>query len=230
MLKVIAQDGSVIYLSNDQRAYLNFDAVKASIGDGVRAARLIDELVGKKVLERGYILQCARCRLSSWYSLELLTSDFICTRCAFRQQFTLAHWKQPTEPHWYYRLVETIYQFYKNNSHVTVQMLYKLKQQSKAAFHYAPEIDLMGFPAPGEKREIDIACILDGHIIIGECKTEPLRPKHVAKFEDLLKKLRKRPDRIVFATSLPSVSPEFKARMNRLPGSEVLTSADLYDT
>src|SRR5260370_10374905 len=202
MSTAIAQDGSVIFLTNDQRAYLNFGAIKASIGDEGRAAAVVDELVGKRILERGYILHCERCNLSSWYGLDVLTSEFICNRCSFRQQFTLTHWKQPTEPHWYYRLTETVYQFYSNNSHLTVQALYRLKIESRIAFHYVPEIDLLGFPAPGKKRELDIACIVDGKIIVGECKTEPLRVKDVAKFATMLRMLGKRPDRIVFATTL----------------------------
>jgi hypothetical protein len=140
------------------------------------------------------------------------------------------HWKEPVEPHWYYKLAETIYQFYENNSHLTVQALYKLKAQSKFTFHYLPEIDLYGFPAAGEKRELDIACVLDGKIILGECKTEALRPKDAAKFETLLKMIGKRPDRIVFATTLPSVTDAFMSRISGLSHSEMLTFGDLYES
>jgi hypothetical protein len=224
-----AKDGSVIFLTNDQRAYLNLDAFRSSLGSKQRAATLVDGLVGKRVLDRGYILQCQRCRLVSWYSIEVLTSDFICNRCSFQQQFTLDHWRQPLEPHWYYKLAETVYQFYLNNSHVTVQALFRLKSQSKLTFHYVPEIELLDFPAPGKKRELDIACILDGQIIIGEGKTDALRAKDVEKFDMLLKRLDKRPDQIVFATALSSISSEFRARISGLPGSKVLVFADLYD-
>jgi hypothetical protein len=58
MAKKNAEDGSVIYLQNDQRAYLNFQAIKARLIDEVRAAVLVDELVGKQVLQRGYIFRC----------------------------------------------------------------------------------------------------------------------------------------------------------------------------
>jgi hypothetical protein len=228
--KANSDDGEVIYLTNDQRAYLNFGAFCLSVGDETRAATLVDELVGKQILERGYILQCERCRLSSWYSLNTLTSTFTCTRCSFSQQFTLAHWKQPVEPYWYYRLAETVYQFYLNNSHLTAQTLYKLKSESRQAFHYAPEIDLIGFPGPGAKRELDIACVLDGQIVIGECKTEPLQGREVSKFESLLRKLGKSPSRVVFATTHQYVSDEFISRITGLRNSEVLTFGDLYDT
>jgi hypothetical protein len=222
-------DGSVIYLTNDQRAYLNFKAFEASLKDAEWAVALVDELVGKHILQRGYILQCQRCRLASWYSLEVLTSDFTCNRCDFRQQFTRVHWKNPEEPHWYYKLAETVYQFYKNDSHLTVQTLYKLKSQTKFAFHYLPEIDLHGFPAPGEKREIDVACVADGRIILGECKTEQLKPSVAKTFEELVQVLGRHPDQIVFATTRAPVSDASKARIGGLPNSSILTFADLYD-
>jgi hypothetical protein len=225
-----AKGGSVIFLRNDQRAYLSLEAFSSSLGSEEAAAILVDELIGKRILERGYILQCQRCRLVSWYSINVLSSDFICNRCSFLQQFTLGHWRQPTEPHWYYRLVETVYQFYLHNSHLTVQTLFKFKSQSRLAFHYVPEIELLDFPSPGEKRELDIAFIMDGEILLGEGKTGALRPKDAEKFEMLLKRLDKRPDRIIFATALSSVSSEFKARISGLPRSEVLVFGDLYDT
>lgn len=220
--------GSVIFLDNDQRAYINLNALKNSLGDDSRAADLADKLVGKRILQRGYILQCERCRLSSWYSLDVLTADFACTRCSLRQQFTRAHWREPTEPSWYYKLAETVYQFYLHNSHLTAQVLYKLQSQSSVAFHYVPEVELIGFPTPGKMKELDIACIADGQIIIGECKSERLRPRDVAKFEQLAQKLGKRPNKIVFASTEP-ITDDFKARVGGLRGAEVLTFSDLYD-
>ncbi|MEV6831195.1 hypothetical protein [Amycolatopsis sp. NPDC051102] len=225
-----SQDGSVIYLTNDQRAYLSLAAIMDSIGNEDSAGTLVDELVGKRVLRRGYILQCERCRLASWYDLEVLTTDFTCSRCSFRQQFKQAHWKEPIEPKWYYRLAETVYQFYVHNSHVTAQALYKLKMQSQSTFHYVPEIDLYNFEPSGKKRELDIACVVDGKLVVGECKTEPLQPKDAEKFEKMTRMLGRQPDRIVFATALSSVTDTFKSRIAGLPQSEVWTYGDMYDS
>lgn len=234
MSKAIAADGSIIYLDNDQRAYLSFEAIRASVGGKEEAAALIDNLVRKRIVERGYIFQCERCRLASWYGIDALTVEFVCSRCSFRQQFTVSHWKQPLEPRWYYKLAETVYQFYFHNSHLTLQVLYKLKGESKRAFHYVPEIDLLDFPVPGKKRELDIACILDGKIVLGEGKTgksksEILRPRDAEKFETIVGMHGRRPDEIVFATAHRSVSKEFKTRVSRLQGARVLLFSDLYD-
>lgn len=234
LTKESLKGGSIVYLQNDQRAYLSFEGIATSVGDQEQAAELIDELVNKHVLERGYIFGCDRCRLSSWYSLDVLTTEFKCGRCSFRQQFTRRHWKQPFEAHWYYRLAETIYQFYLHNSDLTVQALYKLKTESKYAFHYVPEINLLGFPRTGKKKELDIACIVDGKIILGEAKSgrasQALSPDDVLKFEQLNARLGKRPDSVVFASSQRAVSDVFNARINSLPGARVLFFDDLYDS
>jgi hypothetical protein len=223
-------DTGVFYLPNDQRSYLNLDALASSMGSREAAAELADGLVTKEILQRGYILRCERCSLTSWYGLDVLTATFVCNRCAFPQQFTRTHWKSgQVEPQWMYKLAETVYQFYENNSHLTAQVLYKLKSESKVAFHYAPEIDLIGFGGADKKREMDVACVLDGQIIFGECKTETLKLKDVTKFEMLARLPVQRPTEVIFATTQP-VSEDFKNKASSLTNARIFTRSDLYDS
>ncbi|MER5521281.1 hypothetical protein [Streptomyces sp. NPDC002763] len=228
MSKKVAEGGNIIHLENDQRAYLNLDAIASSLGDEKAAADLVDDLVGKQVLQRGYIFQCERCRLVSWYGIDMLTTQFTCNRCSLSQQFTRGHWRSPVVPHWYYKLAETVYQFYRHNSHLTAQVLYKLKTESKAAFHYAPEIDLVNFPRRGKSREMDVACIVDGVIVFGECKTDSLKAEALEKFIALAEMPLRNPARVIFATTQP-VSDEFKDQMNKVPNAELMVRSDLYD-
>ncbi|MFE5374151.1 hypothetical protein [Streptomyces mirabilis] len=228
MSRKVAEGGNIIYLENDQRAYLNLDAIAGSLSDEKAAADLVDDLVGNQVLQRGYIFQCERCRLISWYGIDALTTEFTCNRCSLSQQFTRGHWRNPVVPHWYYKLSETIYQFYRNNSHLTAQVLYKLKGESKSAFHYAPEIDLLNFPRRGKSREMDVACIVDGAIVFGECKTDSLKTEALEKFAALAKMPLRNPARVIFATTQP-VSDEFKEQMSKVPNAELMVRSDLYD-
>ncbi|MFJ4857661.1 hypothetical protein [Streptomyces sp. NPDC088730] len=222
-------ESGVFYVRTDQRSYLDLDAFSQCLGSPQAAADLIDDMLTKEVIYRGYILKCERCSLSSWYSMDALSSAFTCNRCSFQQKFTQKHWKNGmVEPRWCYKLAETVYQFYEKNSHLTAQVLYKLKSQSNAAFHYAPEIDLIDFSGPGESREMDVACILDGQIIFGECKTETLKLKDVVKFDQIAQMPIKNPARVIFATTKP-VSEEFKNRMSQVPNAELMVRGDLYD-
>ncbi|WP_405542412.1 hypothetical protein OG478_12065 [Streptomyces phaeochromogenes] len=222
-------ENGVFFVRTDQRSYLDLDAITDSMGSPQHAADLVDDLLTKEIIYRGYILKCERCSLSSWYSLDALSSVFICNRCSYQQKFTQRHWKNGmVEPRWCYKLAETVYQFYEKNSHLTAQVLYRLKTQSTYAFHYAPEIDLIDFSGPGNSREMDVACILDGQIIFGECKTETLKLRDVVKFEELVRMPIKNPYRIIFA-STQNVSEDFKKRMSGVPKSELMVRGDLYD-
>lgn len=218
------RDGHVVFLDNDRRTYVNFAGVYDALGES--AVQVIDDLVGKQVLTRGLIFGCSLCSLSSWYDLAGLSSDFKCRRCGKVQQFTRANWKHPEEPHFYYALAETVYQCLRNNSDLTILALDHLRKGAKS-FEYLPEMDLLNFPRAGEKHEIDIVCLIDGQIALGEAKTEPLRPAHARICENLAKALPRRPEKIVFATSLRIVSDDFAARVATIPGAFVLTAGDL---
>lgn len=229
--KTPGERGSVICLNesaDEQRSYLNLNACTLSMGSEEAAASLVDDLVGNRIIERGYIFRCERCDASAWYSFDSLSNEFVCVRCDLRQQFTVGHWREPALPHWYYRLAETVRLFYVNNSHLTALALHSLKARSKTAFHFVPEMDLLGFPGSSGKREMDIACILDGEVIFGECKTEPLQTKDVAKFKTLQGMNVTPPARIVFATTR-SVSGAFTAEAQKLRNAEILTENDLMD-
>ncbi|WP_455362486.1 hypothetical protein [Streptomyces sp. SYSU K21746] len=229
--EIPGERGSVICLNesaDEQRSYLNLNAFTLSMGSEEAAASLVDDLVGKRIIERGYIFRCERCDASAWYSFDSLSNEFVCVRCDLRQQFTVGHWREPALPHWYYRLAETVRLFYVHNSHVTALALHSLKARSKTAFHFVPEMDLVGFPGSSGKREMDIACILDGEVIFGECKTEPLQAKDIAKFKTLRGMSVTPPTKIVFATTRP-VTDAFKAQAQKLGNAEILTERDLMD-
>jgi len=88
-------------------------------------------------------------------------------------------------------------------------------------------MDVINFPAPGKTHEIDLVSIVDGRIVLGECKTEPLRPSHTDKYEALAKVLAIAPDEIVFATSHKEVSEAFRQKLNEIVGGSLLTGNDL---
>ncbi|MFJ8097841.1 hypothetical protein [Streptomyces griseofuscus] len=111
---------------------------------------------------------------------------------------------------------------------MTALALHSLKARSKTAFHFVPEMDLVGFPGSSGKREMDIACILDGEVIFGECKTEPLQARDIAKFKTLRGMRVTPPTKIVFATTRP-VTDAFKAQAQKLGNAEILTERDLMD-
>ena len=113
--------GKGVYLSSDRRRYLDFNAVKAIVGDD--ATPLIDELIRKQILYRGFIFGCSFCRNPDWFSVSDVTQEFTCRRCGRRQVYAKANWKMPDEPAWFYKLDELIYQGYRQGMAVPLLSL-----------------------------------------------------------------------------------------------------------
>jgi hypothetical protein len=86
-----------------------------------------------------------------------------------------------------------------------------LKRKSKRSFLYVPEIELRKFPnTPKPDREVDICCIQDGRIVLGECKKTPITKSLIDKLNQLSGGLLKSPDLLVFGSLTRQISSEIK--------------------
>jgi len=57
-------------LLNDNRRYLNLPAISKIAGDDSRSQKIIELLIQKRILYRGYIFKCKLCRGADWFSVE----------------------------------------------------------------------------------------------------------------------------------------------------------------
>src|SRR5208282_5642855 len=152
----------------DGRRYLNFDAVAKLLGSPDSATEIIDAYIGREVFYRGLILKCASCSDVSWFSIAEITHTFTCRRCGRNQQYTKSSWKHPGEPSWFYKLDEIVYQALLNNSIAPILTLGALREKTKDSFLFCPELRIR---AQGDEKhfmELDICCIPDGQLCIGE--------------------------------------------------------------
>lgn len=156
-----------VFLENDSRRYLSFKGMTTVLEDQTTA--IIDYMIESKIMHRGFIFQCQRCRNAAWYSIEEITSTFTCSRCRTESLYKKIHWKKPEEPQWYYAIDEILYQGIRQNMHVPIFALKHLKQMRQDAFHYLPEIELRRDPTSSKAdMELDFVIVKDGRIIIGE--------------------------------------------------------------
>ena len=77
----------------------------------------------------------------------------------------------PNEPSWFYKLDEMIYLMLKHNGHVPLLTLNKLRIGSKESFLFRPEVRLTRKGSSSMFLEIDICCVADGKLCIGEAKS-----------------------------------------------------------
>lgn len=164
-----SEAGKGVYLS-DKRRYLDLAAIKTVIGDAPGA--LIDELVSREILYRGFIFGCSYCRDVDWFSVSDITQEFKCRRCGRRQVYTNRNWKKGDEPAWFYKLDELIYQGYRQGSAVSLLALKYLKGRSKESFTFSTDREFWKPGAPKPDVEVDFFCVPDGVFTVGEAKTE----------------------------------------------------------
>jgi len=190
----------------DQRRYLNFAAIVKLLASTVSATEAIDHYISRGVFYRGLVLRCSHCSDVGWFSIGEITHTFTCRRCGKSQQYTKSNWRHPDEPSWFYKLDEIVYQALMNNSAVPILTLGALREKCKESFLFCPELRIK---VPGDKKhfmELDICCIADGELCIGEAKSNGTLATNgvsasvaAGKYRDLAAKLGA--TRVIFSTS-----------------------------
>jgi hypothetical protein len=172
-------------LLNDKRRYMNFPSIAKVIGNDDVTKQSIEALLTGQVLQRGFIFKCRFCRNADWFSLEETSQSFKCKRCGRSQQISSQnYWYGMNEPGWYYKLDEIVYQFLRHNGYVTLLALDHLRSTSEESFLYIPDLELTKRDAETAEMELDILCIRDGVLTLGEAKKENQLGK--TKREELL--------------------------------------------
>jgi len=188
------------------RRYFDLDSLSEVLGSERRAAKILDHLALSAVLYRGFVLQCQYCRRADWFPLGELTDSFTCKRCHRKQVFTHRHWRHPSQPHLYYQLDELVYLGLEHNMQVPLLALDLLRRTSHDSFLHVPELEYREEDADKPPYEVDLNCVVDGLLTIGEAKKDGRLGKNdkeesevISKYLELGKRLAVQ--QIVFATA-----------------------------
>jgi hypothetical protein len=188
------------------RRYLDLDSLADIIGGEDEAARILDRLSSASVLYRGLVLQCEYCRRADWFPLGDLTDSFRCKRCHRAQVFTHRHWRHPSQPQLYYQLDEIVHLGLEHNMQVPLLALDALQRMSSDSFLYVHELGYRELDAKTPPIEVDLNCVADGLLTIGEAKKDNRLGKNdkeesetISKYFDLAKRLAAH--QVVFATA-----------------------------
>lgn len=217
-----SEGGEIIELNG--RNYIDFTAIEKTLGTRREAIEIVDDFFVKGIFYRGVPLQCNDCRNSEWYALDEMEASFICKRCGSKQLIKHRNLHGAKEPQWFYKLDEVVYQGVVSNMHVPLLTLYRLKKNSKS-FLYIPESDVI---KGDDKIELDVCCIVDGRIIIGEAKKDAIRQRDITKYSDIAKTLKRYPDEVIFSTFAEDWSEPVKAYIQQnVKNSSILVRKDL---
>jgi len=163
------KDGG-LFLKSDRRSYLSFQTFETVLGEKITASNLLNYLLLISAIHRGSILKCQLCRNTDWYHIAELSNEFQCKRCSLKQVYSQSHALNQPEPNWYYKLDEVVYQAILHNSKVPILATNHLRKMAKI-FDFCPELELRNISTHDQFLELDICCIQDGKLSIGEAKT-----------------------------------------------------------
>jgi hypothetical protein len=193
-----------IFLQSDRRRYLDFASVRKITESDKSAADLIDDLIVRSAFHRGLILKCEFCRSTDWFSIAELSNEFRCKRCNRVQVYSQSHALSKLEPPWYYKLDEIVFKGLANNMMVPVLALNRLSIGIKS-FLFSPDLELLDLKSGKQLFELDICCVINGELTIGEAKKNKYLGKTareerevVNKYFDLAQKIGA--SQVVFAT------------------------------
>jgi hypothetical protein len=200
----------------DGRTYLSLADLGKLVGED-DAANHLGELEPLRVLRRGVILKCRRCRAAAFYSAAEFEPAFRCVRCRLDQSPNRESWLNTIEPIWRYGLDEVIFQFLDNNGHLPLLAAYDRFHDALEPVTYTFELD--AFDAAGQKSEIDIAVLEGARLWIGEATIrdrfrdsggeEHLRLQRFAEVADLLNA-----HGVIFATSAAAFADRTRRRLD----------------
>lgn len=186
----------------------------------------IERLLMLDLLERGYQLRCSLCSAKLWYAAEDVGESFRCHRCYESQKLI-------TNPLWFYKLPEVVFQLMSANADVALLALFAMQKKSIEHFDYVLDFDI--FQASDEKgQNIDFACITDGRAFIGESKsTDYIEEKQFNFYRHLA--LHVPIDGVVFATTSDQWNSSTLKLIEELKNEfrvdvKSLTKSDLLDT
>jgi hypothetical protein len=171
-------EAGVVGCRVEGRSYLSFPDINSFFGDTLKTRGVVNKYLRNNIFYRGFVLHCQHCKNSDWYSMDEITQEFVCHRCRHKQPYTEENWKEGDEPSIYYKLNEMVYQGHNNNMIPTILALDTLSSRAEKSFMYLTEIELRKDPSSKKPDiEIDIACIIDGKVFIGEAKKNAVVPE-----------------------------------------------------
>ena len=160
--KLIIQD-THIKLGKESETQHNLENLKKGINN------TIDRLCFDKVFLRGFKLKCPNCSSIFWYHLSEANDNIKCKGC-------LDFFRFPIEPNFSYKLNDLI----KNNIFQTkkhrdgnltvIRTLIHYHTISQTSFFFSPQLNLYEDYFGKPITDLDIICMVDGRLVLGECK------------------------------------------------------------
>lgn len=167
---------------------------------------IIQDLANDGVFFPGFKVKCQNCSSNIWYSVNESLGEIKCKGCFNTNRFIV---ENPIS----YKLNSLIKnnisrrnrigQFIPQGNNTVIKTLIHLRNKARTSFIYQPQLDLFtSNHSPKPQTDLDIFCIVDGLLYVGECKhSSPLFFENQNKSLDNLVEIAQKilPDFIVIS-------------------------------
>ncbi len=140
----------------------------------------MDDLIELGILLMGFYLRCPSCGFAEWRAIDETSQNLNCRGC--NNSYTLS-----AQHKWSYRINSLVQAGIAKHGLVPVVLaLSNLSQRARHFFAFYPSLDVF---SPGRQTaftDIDLLCVVDGRLILGECKESSLGFK-TKDFDNMLK-------------------------------------------
>lgn len=167
----------------------------------------MDDLIELGILRMGFYLRCPSCGFTEWRAVDETSQSLNCKGC--NDGFTLS-----SQHRWSYRLNSLVQAGIAKHGLVpVVRALSNLSQRARHFFAFYPSLDVF---SPGRKNsftDIDLICVVDGKLILGECKESSSGFK-TKDFDNMLKVAKAlRPAEVFFCAFSGTQTQSIKDKM-----------------
>ena len=152
----------------------------------------LNELIERKILYLGVALNCRRCGLRQWCSVDDLKQVSGCAGCEAPLPLQI-------DRHWSVSLNSLARMAVAQGVIGVQQALAQLRKSAPHSFFFAPSLDLFRAGNRTPWHEIDFVCIADDDLIIGEVKEGKITEADLKSLKEIAVALR--PTRAVFFVS-----------------------------
>jgi hypothetical protein len=131
--------------------------------------QLVASLETDRVLIRGMVLKCPRCRHADFHRPGETDPEFTCRRCGERSRPNRDAWLGTPEPVWHYRLDEVVFQFVRHRGDLPALAVFDRFGRSRHPVRAVAELE---FTDPqGARSELDFAVLEGPDLWLGEAFT-----------------------------------------------------------
>lgn len=159
--------------------------------------RKLTDLIESNILRSGINAKCPRCGDKSYYDLDNVKQNVTCTGCQY--VFTI-----PAEASWSYKLNSMVRDAFSEHGVIPVLLvLGQLSMEAKSSFYFIPCTDLIKKTRGGKYKvetDLDISCVVDGKLVIGEVK-QSIEGFNEGIFKEMKRvATRIKPDKVIFSS------------------------------